>query len=360
MLPHAIGRAVIDELPDAAEGADTTEELGRPVTIRAVARLAGVSIATISRALKSPGQLKPATLEKVQSAIHRLGYTPNVQAQNLRTSQTRLIIALVPDIGNPFFSEVVRGIEKIAQQNDYSVLLGDTEYDAWREATYVKLIQSRQADGLITLLPSIPKLFLAGRAPIVNACECVDDPSVTTVSVDNLGGAKAATEYLLALGHREIALIRGRDGSPLSADREAGYREALRAAGVEPDDRLILQGDFSAESGIRAVGSLFAQGLRFTAIQCSNDEMAFGAISAIRQRGLSVPADISVIGFDDIRMARYFDPPLTTVAQPMSEIGMESARLLLEILAGRSPAPQKRVFPVNLVVRSSTGAPRSK
>lgn len=335
------------------------EELGKPANIRAVANEAGVSIATVSRALQSPDLLKPGTLAKVQAAIRNLGYTPNVQARNLRTSQTRLIIALVPDIGNPFFSEVVRGIERVAQQNGYSVLLGDTEYDAWRESNYIKLIQARQADGLITLLPHMPKLLLEGRAPVVNACECFDAPEVTSVSVDNIGGSRAAVDYLVALGHRQIAFIGGRSGSPLTKDRETGYRDALKAAGVKPDPRLMAQGDFSAESGIRAVGALFAQDVKFTAVFCSNDEMAFGAISAVRKHGLRVPEDVSVVGFDDIRLARYFDPPLTTVAQPMGEIGMEAARLLLEILSGRNPPPQKRVFPAHLVVRASTApAPR--
>ncbi|WP_324698881.1 LacI family DNA-binding transcriptional regulator [Novosphingobium sp. RL4] len=333
----------------------TRKKLGKPANIRAVAAAAGVSTATVSRALSSPERLGADTLERVQAAIQRLQYTPNVQAQNMRTSQTRLIIALVPDIASPFFSEIVRGIERIAHRNDYSVLLGDTEFDEQREQRYAKLVTSRQADGLITMLPHIPSVFAEGRAPIVNACECVDDPSITSVSVDNFRGACAAMEYLIALGHRRIAYIGGPESSSANKEREAAYVHSIAGAGEVADPDLIVRGDYSVDSGTAALGALFAKQKQFTAVFCANDEMALGAINAIKQRGLQVPKDISVIGFDDIKFARHFDPPLTTVAQPASDIGMEAARLLIEILSGSNPPPQKRVYPAHLIVRASTG-----
>lgn len=327
----------------------------RPATIRSVAKAAGVSIATISRALHEPERLRPATRAKVEAVVRGLGYTPNVQARNLRTSQTKLIIAITPDIANPFCAEVVRGIEKVAHQNGYSVLLGDTEFDTSREEKYADLVRARQADGLITTLPRIPRLVANGRNPIVHVGgDLGAAPDITSVSVDSVAGATAATDYLVALGHRKIAFVRGPDGSVICEEREAGFRQALKKAGVDVDPRLIVGGDFSPDAGIRAVETLTARNVKFTAVFCSNDEMAFGAISAIRASGRRVPNDVSVVGFDDIRFARYFDPPLTTVAQPMKEIGMEAARLLLDILSGKNPPTLKRVFPTQLIVRATT------
>ena len=303
-----------------------------------------------------PDVVAEATRRRVYEAIERLRYTPNVQARSLRTARTNTIVALVPDISNPFFAEVIRGIEQVAHQNRYSVLLGDTQCNRDREQAYANLVGARQADGLITLLPHIPRVAqMAGsaRLPIVNACEYVKDKSITSVYVDNVAGAREATEYLLTLGHRSIAFITGPMNSPISVDRDRGYEMALSRAGLKRSSRLTVEGDFSAESGIRATESLFARGERFTAIFCSNDEMAFGAIRAIKARGLRVPEDVSVVGFDDIRLARYWDPPLTTIAQPMADIGREAMSLLIEILNGADIPPRKRMLPVQLVVRGS-------
>ena len=336
-----------------------TPTRNRRVNIKEVAREAGVSVATISRALQSPERVAAKTLDRVHAAIQRLSYIPNAQARNLRTARTRLIVAMVPDIANPFFSEIIRGIEQVAHRNGYSVLLGDTQYDLQRELAYAQLIPARQVDGLVTLMPHIPRIKVDGQLPIVNACEYVDDKDITTVSIDNVASAKTAVEYLLALGHRDIAFIMGREDSPLSRDRERGYRAALAEAKVKLNPNLVSRGDFSAESGIHATELLFAKGEKFTAIFSSNDEMALGAINAIRARGLRVPEDISVVGFDDIPLARYFDPPLTTIAQPTMQIGQEAMKLLLEILSGSAPPPRKCVLPAHLVVRKSALGPRS-
>lgn len=314
-------------------------------------------MATISRALRRPEVVAPATLERVLAVINRLRYTPNAQARNLRTACTHLIVALVPDIANPFFAEVIRGIEQVAHRNDYSVLLGDTQYTASRETAYAQLISARQADGLITLLPHLPTMVSASTTPIVNACEYFDDPSVTSVFVDNTAAAQEATAYLITLGHRHIAFLSGPMNTPICVDRDAGYERALRAAGLRRNRLLTVNGDFSVESGIRAVELLFSNRPKFSALFCSNDEMAMGALQTIKARGLRVPEDISVIGFDDIRFARYTDPPLTTVAQPKEDLGREAMTLLLEILGGRGVPARKRILPTQLVVRGSTAKP---
>ena len=329
----------------------------RAARITDVATAAGVSVATISRALRSPDVVAPETLERVLTAIRDMGYTPNAQARNLRTSRAKMIIAIVPDIANPFFSEVIRGIERVAQQQGYSVLLGDTENNSKREETYAQMVASRQVDGAIILLPHISASIRRAGAPIVNACEYVSDKTVTSVYSDNVGGARAAAEYLLALGHVSIGFIGGPPGSPLSVDRERGYVDAMRANGFSPDRKLMVAGDFSAESGVRATEALLARGLPLTALVCANDEMALGALRAVRDRGLSVPVDMSIIGFDDIRLARFIDPPLTTVAQPMQEIGREAMTLLIDLLADPTTPARKRMLPTQLIIRASTAKP---
>jgi LacI family repressor for deo operon, udp, cdd, tsx, nupC, and nupG len=328
----------------------------RRYNIKEVATAAKVSVATVSRTLAMPEVVLPETRERVYETIRRLNYTPNVQARSLRTARTNVIVALVPDISNPFFAEVIRGIEQVAHQSRYSVLLGDTQYNADREQAYADLVSARQADGLITLQPHIPQITTAGPLPIVNACEYVTDPSITSVYVDNVAGARLAVEYLLALGHRAIASITGPMHSPLGVDRDRGYESALAAAGIKRNRKLTVEGDFSAEAGIRCTEALFATGVPFTALFCGNDEMAIGALRAIKSRGLRVPEDISVVGFDDIRFARYSDPPLTTIAQPAGEIGREAATLLIEILQHAEVPPRKRILPTQLVVRGSAAA----
>jgi LacI family repressor for deo operon, udp, cdd, tsx, nupC, and nupG len=332
-----------------------------PLNIRQVAAAARTSVATVSRALQKPDLVAPDTRRRVIEAVERLGYAPNAQARMLRTARSHTIVALVPDIANPFFAEIIRGIEQVAHRHHYAVLLGDTQYSRVREQVYADFLSTRQADGLITLMPHVPKVSFMGRPPIVNACEYVKDKSITSVYVDNVAAGREAVSYLLALGHRDVAFITGPMSSPICIDRDRGYEQALSAAGIARDPALTVNGDFSVESGIRGVEELFAKRRRFTAVFCSNDEMAIGAIRAIKSRGRSVPEDVSVVGFDDIRFARYSDPPLTTIAQPMEDLGREAMSLLLEIL-NRSDAPaRKRILPTQLVVRGSTApAPRSR
>lgn len=322
--------------------------------IGAVAAAANVSVATVSRALQRPEVVSEKTRRRVFEAIDRLGYTPNAQARNLRTAKTRLVIALVPDIANPFFSEIIRGMEQVAHENRYSVLLGDTQSSVAREQAYADLVTARQADGLITLTRRIPRLQTAGRLPVVNACEYVRNRDITSVYIDNVAAAKTAVKHLITLGHKRIAFVSGPVDSPISVDRRDGYAAALREARIASTHSLMTTGDFSMESGVRAVELLMAQKRTFTALFCSNDEMAIGAIRALASHGLSVPDDVSVVGFDDIRFARYTSPPLTTIAQPKTEIGREAMRMLIDILDDPATPVLKRVMSADLVVRGST------
>ncbi len=330
----------------------------RRSNIKEVALAAKVSVATVSRTLQMPHLVAPETRRQVQDAVDRLGYTPNLQARTLRTARTNLIVAMVPDISNPFFAEVIRGIEQVAHQNRYSVLLGDTQNSPGREQAYANLLDTKQADGLITLLPHIPNISATAQSRIVNACEYVKDRSVTSVYVDNIAAAHEATSYLITLGHRNVAFITGPMNSPISVDRDQGYEKALTLAGIKRQRALTVTGDFSVESGIRAVESLLARADRFSAVFCSNDEMAIGAVNALKAHNLRVPDDISVVGFDDIHFARYSDPPLTTVAQPKAELGREAMSMLIEILDGVDVPARKRILATHLVIRGSTARAR--
>jgi len=325
-------------------------------TIKEVAEAANVSVATVSRTLQMPQVVAESTRRRVHDAISRLGYTPNAQARTLRTARTRLVIALVPDIANPFFSEVIRGMEQVAHENGYSVLLGDTQNSLAREQAYADMVPARQADGLITLLPHIPRLPTQWRSQLVNACEYVTDKHVTSVYVDNVKAAYTAVEHLITLGHREIAFISGPNSRRICADRERGYEQALREANLRVNPSLVVNGDFSFEAGARGVEALFASKQKFTALFCANDEMAIAALVTLKMRGLRVPEDVSVVGFDDIRFARYCDPPLTTIAQPKKQLGGEAMTLLIEILSGIDTPPRKRVLPTELIIRNSTAA----
>jgi len=316
-------------------------------------------VATISRAIKNPELLNAKTLKHVRSVISDLSYVPNVQARNLRTLRTGLVLVMVPDISRSIFSQVIRGVEKVAHANQYGVLLGDTQNDLSREETYYNFLSSRQVDGLITLIPRVPKLDLAEGWPIVNVGSYVDDDTVTRVHVDNVKAAREATAVLIAMGHSCIGHLSGDPKSPVFHDRETGYRAALAEAGIEIPDSWVVPATPTVEDGEMAAELLLTRNPDITAIVCSSDEMSVGAIRGVRKLGKQVPADVSIIGFGDTPMCRYSEPPMTTVAQPFGQMGEEAMRLLLEMLAapGSTP-PRRRILETQLVMRGSTARNR--
>ena len=331
-------------------------------TIQDVARDAGVSTATVSRVLSAPELVAEATRARVMAAVASLGYQPNFAAKSLRTLKTEKILVTVPDISNPFFSQVIRGVEEAARAAGYSVLLGDTRHEADREEEYAAMLLRREADGLIFLghrLPDAlaPMVAAQGpRTPIVNGCEYSPELGVSGAHIDNARAAAEGMEHLYGLGHRRVGVVTGPLASPLSRDRLEGARHAAAARG-QADGLAVAVGEFTIESGLREAAALLAAAQPPTAIFCFSDEMAMGALEAIRRRGLACPRDVSVMGFDDIRFAEYLDPPLTTVSQPMDRIGHEVVRLLLDILSGRADTLQHVTLAHRLVVRGSTGAP---
>jgi LacI family repressor for deo operon, udp, cdd, tsx, nupC, and nupG len=333
--------------------------------IHAVAKHAGVSTATVSRVLSRPEVVAPSTRRKVMRAVQFLGYTPNAAAKNLRTLRSRKILVTVPDIANPFFALILQGIEDTALSQGYSVLVGDTQHDLKREERYAQMLRRREADGLIFLghrLPneaaSLIKAMTPGCAPVVNGCEFSPRLGVPSVHIDNAKAAAEAMDCLYELGHRHVGIITGPLVSPLSRDRLRGALSSARNHGAE-EDCIVVNGDFSIESGRTGAEQLLGAAEPPTAIFCFNDEMAIGVIDTAKRRSLSIPLGLSVVGFDDIRFARYTDPPLTTVAQPMREIGEGTVRLLLQILNGQTTAPESITLPHKLIVRFSTG-PRAQ
>jgi len=331
-------------------------------TIKDVARELGVSVATVSRALSRPELLREDTRGKVIAAVERLGYRPNLLARGLRRGRTRAILLVVPAL-SPFFLEIFAGAEEVARQADFALLLGNCNGDPEREAACFDQVLSGQADGIILLTGVAPAGYTSGERalpPIVTVLERLPSrPSVPVIRTDHREGAAVATRHLIGLGHRRIAHIAGKRNVPSSARRLQGYRDALAAAGLPHAPELIYSGDFMAQSGRTGIEKLLALDEPPTAVFCGNDEMAFGAIRALHQLGLTVPHDVSIVGFDDQNMAAVYNPPLTTVHIPRYELGRCAALELIDQLEGRGVAHEV-VLPTHLIVRESAGPPPAR
>jgi len=312
----------------------------------------------VSRVLRNTGNVTEETRQRVLEAIEALNYQPNVLGRYLRRMETETVLVVVPDITNPFFSKVLRGIEAVALKHGYQVLLGDTQNDARLEEQYLNVLPQRQVDGMIFLTARIRKELMeemARQFPIVLACEYLEGTDIPTVSIDNISSARKATEHLIRLGHCRIAHLSGPMNIILSRDRLRGYQQALAQHELEADAALVQEGDFTYESGYHLTLKLLALEKPPTAIFAANDEMAIGAIKAVRHRGGRVPDDVAVVGFDDIQMASIFEPSLTTIAQPMFEIGQKAMELLLALIEGTSARRRQLVLPDRLVIRDSCG-----
>lgn len=330
-------------------------------TIIDVAAVAGVSTATVSRVLSQPERVAEATRQRVLEVVQSLGYAPNVAARTLRTLRAAKILLTVPDISNPFFASIIRGAEEAARDAGYAVVVGDTRHDPQVEDQYAEMLSRREVDGLIFLGHRLPDNLgpLVSRpgaaAPVVNGCEYSPALGVPSVHIDNAAASGDAVEHLVALGHRDIGIITGPLVSPISHDRLAGAMAVARRHGLQ--DRLqVRTADYSAKLAFEQAGDLITR--KVSAIFCFSDEMAMGAISAIAAAGLSCPGDVSVIGFDDLPTARFFQPALTTIAQPKGLIGRRTVELLVEILRDPESPIRQVTLPHELVVRDSTRAVR--
>lgn len=324
-----------------------------------VARLAGVSTATVSRAMKHPAVVGTATRQRIEEAIRQINYVPDGLARGLRTRRSHTVILVVRDIGNPFYLEVFRGVEAAAHAHGLSLLMGNTQDDPARERRYFDMIRERRADGMILMTGQLPPEYAGDPTlplpPLVVALEYLPGRDLPTVQIDNVTASEQATAYLIGLGHRRIAHLTGPLPEVLSVDRLAGFRRALAVAGRSADPALIVAGTYSVSSGRRAALELFARVPRPTAIVCANDEMAMGVIAVAHEQGIRIPAQLSVVGFDDIVFAENIWPALTTVQQPRHEIGETALGLLVQRLAGASLPARPIVLPTRLVIRASSG-----
>lgn len=338
----------------------------REVSIKEVAKLAGVSIATVSRCLNNPEKVREKTRLKVQEAVVKTGYSPNTLAQQFRRGRTHMVMVVLPSIGDPFFTEVMHGIREAARAKGYSIILNETQFNTMTADEIGAMMVSKQVDGIILLASMSPfgTEVLSARShralPIVVGCETIS-PELSVfpgVHIDNVAAAKEATNYLISFGHKRIGFIDGLETSLLTKDRQYGYRAAMSQAHVDVEDGWIVEGRLTIEGAIRATRKLLNHPHPPTAIFCANDEMAIGCIHEVKANGLAIPKDISVMGFDDIRYAEVQDPPLTTVYQPAEEIGERAMyRLYKEIEEGSTVDPEPEIVPHKLIVRQSVGPP---
>ena len=338
-----------------------------PSTVRAVAKLAGVSPMTVSRVLNTPERVAEDTRQKVLRAIAELDYVPNRLARGLTSSHTSTLGLVVPDVMNPFFTLVLRGAEAAARRAGYRLLVCDSENDPRREHEYLEDLVSYRVDGLLVaparesskagLLPLLRRGY-----PFVLIDRSISDLDCDLVQSDNVAGARRLTEHLIAVGHRRIAHLVDSDDTSTGRERLQGYREALQAVGIEPSDSLLFHTSVDRIGGYRAVQSMLARQPWPTAIFAVNNMTAVGAMEALRERGLGVPGDIGLVCFDDVEHLAVLSPFLTVMDQPAETFGTLAARMLVERVEGKAGSIGRRiVLQSQLIVRESccvrTGLP---
>jgi LacI family transcriptional regulator len=335
---------------------------GKTVNLQMVAERAGVSPSTVSRILNGTAVVSDDKREAVDQAIAELGFVPNPVARGLAGGRTLSVGVVTQAIDSPFYGGALRGIEDSLSQVGYSPLFMSGHWNADEEARCIDVLRSRRVDGLIVLTGRLSDAALRACAktlPVVITGRNLKAPNLYALNFDDFEGARLATHHLLTLGHREIAFIAGDTRHPDAVDRQRGYRAALEAAGLRFVPELVMPGQFHEESGLMAVERLLHTRQRFTAIFSANDQMAFGAMLGLHRRGIRVPDDVSVVGFDDLASASYALPPLSTVHQPVYELGRLAAQATMQLLAGEKPSgvmPSPR-----LIARESSRAvtPRS-
>ncbi len=327
------------------------------VTIRDVAREAGVAIGTVSRVFNNSGPVKASTRKRVEEAARRLGYVPHGAARSLITRRTQTLGVLLPDLYGEFYSELIRGLDQQARQWGYHLLVSGMHADAREMRALVRAMRGR-VDGLILMGPHLESALLAeylpSGVPVVLIGNRADFPC-DTVRVDNVAGARMAVAHLIQLGHQRIALLSGPLTNQEARERREFYRQALQEAGLALLPMLELEGDFTEASGYGLGQKLLSR--RPTAVFVSNDAMAIGLLRWLHEAGVRVPEQLALVAFDDIPMARYTRPALTTVHSPIYELGARAIDQLLQALSdGAQHVPQEVVLPVHLVVRESCGA----
>jgi DNA-binding LacI/PurR family transcriptional regulator len=334
----------------------------RQPSIKDIARLARVSHPTVSRALQNSPLVNAKTAAKIRKIADEAGYRPSAVARGLVTRRTRTIGLVVTSVNDPFAAEVTLGIEQAANEHGYSVYLANSNAEPERERRMVQTFAEQRVDGIIVTSSRVGALYLPMLAemmvPIVLLNDQYPGEFVHSVLIENVQGARAAVEHLIEFGHRRIAYVGDRSGYHSDTERLTGYKEALAAAGIAFAPELAVTGDGRPEAAIDAVNALLALDHPPTAICCYNDMTALGAMHAIHARGLSIPADVSVTGFDDLFFAPYLQPSLTTVRQPMRRMGEIAMQNLLKLMSAEESVALTRVES-KLIVRESTGKAKS-
>ncbi len=330
------------------------------ITIKEVAARAGVSIATVSRVINNSGIVHQQTRDAIMLAAKELQYVPNVSARNLSRSKTDTIGLLLPDLHGEFFSEVIRGVDQTAQHSHHHLIVSSSHNKKSEIEAALHLMRGR-VDGMIIMSPQIDAHTLHANIPRsmpVVLLNCfVEGNAFDSINIDNFSGAYAMVSHLIGHGHRRIAIIKGSQSNYDADQRLYGYRKAMLEAGIAGDDLIEIAGDFTEEQGYAAAKEIIALAVRPTAIFASNDSMAIGAIGALREAGIKVPADIAVAGFDDIPISKYIRPPLSSVHVSIAELGEHAMqRLVMAIEKKNNYVKQHTALPASLVIRESCGS----
>ncbi|OCX67259.1 LacI family transcriptional regulator [Thioclava sp. SK-1] len=340
----------------------TVTDQVRPPRIHDVANLAGVSVATVSRVLSNPAIVSERTRRLVEDAVAQTGYTINITARNLRQQQVGAVLALVPKLANPFFSEILSGISEALRPERLNLLVLDTRATMDNQSPSQMIapyLNRSRSDGVIVLdgLLDAAVFQQPGCPPLVQACEWIADLDAPRVLADNVAGARLAMEHLIALGHRRILHLTGPAENTLTQSRREGVLDAAQGANLPPIAQM--EGTFTLRSGDAAAQMLLALPDRPTAVFCDNDEMAIGLMHGLSRLGIAIPGDISVVGFDNIEMSAYSLPPLTTVSQKRARLGKRAAEVLLAQRNTPAAPVSPTILPVELVIRESTAPPRT-
>jgi LacI family repressor for deo operon, udp, cdd, tsx, nupC, and nupG len=333
----------------------------RPITIRDVARQAGVSTATVSRTLATPESVSKEARARVLLAIADTGYTPNVAGRNLRARRTMTVLVVVPNIANYFYAEVLRGIDDELVASGYGMIIGNLDNLAEREQRYVDLVFAGQFDGVLLLCGHVPagKERMMSEAGLPMATICVDIPGsgLPFIMVDDRKAGRAVVRHLFELGHRRFGYIAGPARNSNEVGRFAGFCEGLAAVGLDPRHAERWEGDFTLQAGVCAGRDFLARPDRPTAVFAASDHIAIGFMKTVTAAGVRVPEELSVVGFDGIEFGEFVTPTLTTIRQPRHELGESGARMLLQALRGAAdPATGIRLEP-QLILRDSTAPP---
>jgi DNA-binding LacI/PurR family transcriptional regulator len=336
-----------------------------PVTMRQIAERAKVSIGTVSHVINETAAVRPKLRERVLEAIRSMGYQPSALAQGLRKNRTNMLGMVIPDITNPFFPSVVRGVEDVAYKRSFRVILCNADNDPAKEALYVRELSSYRIAGLLIIpaggadIADHLRAYASASVPVVCIDRVPDGWKGDAVLVANAEGAYLATRHLIQMGHKRLAVIAGPLGLTNAAERLKGFTRALNEARIEIEPEFIQEARFDTESGYRAALRILRMLPRPTGIFACNDLMAFGVLQAARELGLRCPEDLSIAGFDSLEFTKFTDPSLTSVYQPGYQLGATAARLLLQRVDGLRSAAKKVLLPTDLKKRNSVGPPHA-